>query len=133
MFGSYNFNTSAKYSHLADSRFKDVQFHLANDSTCPEHSIYGYIIDSNSMQRESTLERTASVCGVPTMSKLAGCKFAERALESKTLKKFWGNVELRYHGDQHALVGGVRDCKYKVTEELSQYAHMERICPSVGG
>ena len=79
-------------------RFTDVNFYRCGDGdgiddTCPEHSIYGYMIDANSYQAGGRLERSASICGIPTASKLPGCLFAERALKSKNLKHFWKNVE----------------------------------------
>ena len=60
---------------------------------------------------------------VATGSKLPGCEFAERTLEARTLNALWYNVEERYHGDHHALVGGVTDCHTSVHDELAGYAH----------
>mmetsp|Transcript_16887 Transcript_16887/g.39463 ORF Transcript_16887/g.39463 Transcript_16887/m.39463 type:complete len:822 (+) Transcript_16887:116-2581(+) len=125
MFGSFDFSTSSEHAYIADGRFTDVTFPTCDDddASCPEHSIYGYMIDSNSYQSGATLERAGSACGIPTTSKLPGCQFAERAMSSKDLRKFWANVELRYHGDQHGLIGGVRGCKFEVGTELSEFAH----------
>jgi len=126
MFGSYNTSEHQTDAYIADGRFSDVSFPLCDtseDSSCPEHSIFGYMIDSNSYQPDNRLQRSVSVCGMPTTSKLAGCKFAERALGSENLRLFWANVELRYHGDQHALIGGARDCKFEAKTELSSFSH----------
>ena len=126
MFGSYDWDTTDDHSFIKDGRFTDVNFYRCGDGdsiddTCPEHSIYGYMIDANSYQAGGRLERSASICGIPTASKLPGCLFAERALKSKNLKHFWKNVELRYHGDQHVIIGGVTGCKFAIEEELSGF------------
>ena len=97
MFGSYDTSTTSEHAYIADGRFTDVEMQVCGDNdTCPEHSIYGYMIDANCYKDTRRIERSNSVCGLPTTSKLAGCKTAERALNAKTLKAFWDDIELRY-------------------------------------
>ena len=81
MGGAYDADTSAEHAYIAYGRFSDVTFPTCDsdsDSSCPEHSIFGYMVDSNSYQESPRLERSGSACGSPTTSRRPGGAFAER-------------------------------------------------------
>lgn len=99
--------------------------------SAPERNSYGVLTDALNNNPSPYLTRVESVCGLPSKSKLPGCKELKGALGVSHLSALASTVESSLHAQTHMQMGGVEDCAVSFVDKLSdkpQWAdHLEAL------
>ena len=79
------------------------------------------------------LTRSRSICGLPTLTRLAGCQELQTIFKATTLAEFREYIEGVFHATIHMSLGGVDDCKYRLDEGIDQFGeHTKKLFGGMG-
>lgn len=98
----------------------------------PERNSYGYITDAINNNPSPFVTRVDSICGLPSASKLPGCKELKGALSKNDLSGFTAQIEYIFHGILHMQIGGVDQCATSFLHAIDEHPHWPPYLEAIG-
>lgn len=116
-FGSNNPNNTA---HIIDEgRFANIPIPDRPDG--PERNGFGRLTETWNQNPSNKVQRSSSICGLPTSSRLPGCTEVRGILASKSWSFIHIRSEYMFHAKIHLMVGGAWDCPVSFAELVQKY------------
>jgi len=131
-FGSASPDNAADPHVIERGRFSYIP--ISGNSTGPEHNGYRMQTESWNANPSAYVQRSSSICGLETRSRLPGCKEMLGVLAATNELDMHANMEFLFHARVHMMTGGAWDCPFSLLEAVEAHrdnAYWARILESL--